>query len=310
MQTNDINKVKLAYRDWNAVIDVQHGAVCISLKNEKSGISILREPPNNCDYDPFLYGMPTLFPPNRIEGGKFRFEKRDYVFPINEPETECHLHGELHSLPFEVIEKSGSRLVCRYTATRSRPYMLFPHEFEIITEYELSCAGFLHSITVKNNSKKNMPLFIGVHTNFNTLFSSDSKKDDICVKISITDEFARDEKRHLPTGEVICLDEVSLALRNGTYAPFSSNSSRHYRGAGEMSISDTKKRLRTVYECDEKFGYRMIYNNGEEDFISLEPMSCLVNCQNSPFPREDVGFDYLHPDEKKRYRSRIYVESY
>ena len=81
--------------DWSAVIDLAHGANCIELKNKRYGASLLREPPKNGELDnPYLYGMPLLFPVNRIENGTFEFEGRRYVFPINEPSTGCHLHGE------------------------------------------------------------------------------------------------------------------------------------------------------------------------------------------------------------------------
>ena len=35
----------------------------------------------------YLYGNLILFPPNRTRSGKFTFEDREYVFPINEPQT-------------------------------------------------------------------------------------------------------------------------------------------------------------------------------------------------------------------------------
>ena len=86
--------INLASDDWSAVIDLLHGANCISLRNKKYHAALLREPPENIKLDnPYLYGMPILFPVNRIENGIFEFEGREYVFPINEPSTGCHLHG-------------------------------------------------------------------------------------------------------------------------------------------------------------------------------------------------------------------------
>ena len=74
--------------DYTATIDLSAGANCIRLRNEKYGAALLREPPENPD-NPYLYGMPVLFPVNRISGGRFRFQGREYVFPINEPATGC-----------------------------------------------------------------------------------------------------------------------------------------------------------------------------------------------------------------------------
>ena len=119
---------------YSAFINLSRGANCIGLRHESYGARILREP----DYrageldNPYLYGMPILFPVNRISGGCFSFEGREYVFPINEPATECHLHGELHRAPFSVLEQSDDRIVCSFRADKERPYLSFPHEFEVI----------------------------------------------------------------------------------------------------------------------------------------------------------------------------------
>ena len=121
----------IEYCDWYAEIDLLHGANCISLRNKKYNAEILREPPISVELDnPYLYGMPILFPVNRIEGGRFTFEGRDYIFPINEPRTGCHLHGELHKTRFELIENTESSALCRYRAARGE-YLGFPHDFEI-----------------------------------------------------------------------------------------------------------------------------------------------------------------------------------
>ena len=304
-----MNAFEISYGDWSAIIDTSKGANCISLKNERYGASILREPPESGELDnPYLYGMPILFPVNRIEGGKFEFEGREYIFPINEPRTGCHLHGELHRMAFEVAEQSDSKIVCRYKAN-SGEYLGFPHAFEITQEYELKGDGFYHTVTVSNLSDMNMPVFLGFHTTFNTLFTENSLPENIRVYADITEEYERNmEVNYLPTGVKPQFDKVSLALANGTYKPFEDKASRHYRGNGKMSIADLKSGLRMVYENDEKYGFRLIYNGGEKGYICLEPQTCLANCQNSPFSRSESGFDYIAPRASKTYHSRIYLE--
>ena len=63
--------------------------------------------------------------------------------------------------------------------------------------------------------------------------------------------------------------------------------------------------IKYTYENDEKYSFRLIYNQGE--YICLEPQNCMANCQNSPFERGCAGFDFLKPKEIKRYYSRIRV---
>lgn len=304
------NKISIGRGDWSAVIDVEHGANCISLGNEKYGGKLLREPPMGQELDnPYLYGMPILFPVNRIESGSFEFEGRKYVFPINEPATNCHLHGELHKTGFELTNKTDSKITCRYVAAKDTPYLCFPHEFEIVMEYELKDDGFYHTVTVIHLSELNMPLFLGFHTTFNTLFTKNSKAEDIRVFANISEEYERNmEVNYLPTGIKPPFDAVSTSLSDGTYKPFAGKISRHYRGKGQMWITDIGNNLRVVYENDEKYGFRLIYNGGSDGYICLEPQTCLANCQNSPFPREEGGFDFLQAGESKTYRSRIFLE--
>ena len=303
------SKRTIACENWSARIDPCRGANCISLKQERYGVSLLREPPEDGKLDnPHLYGMPILFPVNRIENGTFEFEGRKYIFPVNEPSTGCHLHGELHNMRFEVLKHERSLIKCIYRA-ESGEYLGFPHAFEIIQEYELKRNGFYHTLTVTNLSEQNMPLFLGFHTTFNTLFAKNSRPEDICVFADISEEYERNmEVNYLPTGVKPRFDAVSVSLSDGTYKPFDGKISRHYRGNGLMSISDIGSGLRVVYENDKKYAFRLIFNGGSDGYLCLEPQTCLANCQNSPFSREEGGFEFLQAGERRIYRSRIFLE--
>jgi aldose 1-epimerase len=295
--------------DWSAMVDLARGANCISLQNRRFNASILREPPLNGNLDnPYLYGMPILFPVNRIEGGCFDFEGRIYTFPINEPQTGCHLHGELHQTAFELLEKREERIVCRYAAKKGE-YLGFPHAFEILQAYELREEGLFHTVTVRNLSEQSMPVLLGFHTTFNTLFTPKSDPRSISVFADITEEYERNMSiNYLPTGVKPPFDETSAALASGTYKPFAGKASRHYRANGIMSITDAQNCLRIVYENDGKYAFRLIYNGGDEGYICLEPQNCLANCPNAPFSREEAGFDALHAGEDRTYRSKIILE--
>ena len=303
--------IDLQYKDYTALIDTYHGANCISLRNQKYKANLLREPPQKRELDnPYLYGMPILFPVNRIENGRFTFEGREYVFPINEPRTGCHLHGELHQMPFEVVEENERRVVCRFCAENGE-YLGFPHAFEVWQEYALETDGLHHNVTVSNLSEQNMPVFLGFHTTFQTCFTSKSLPDDIRVSADITEEFERNMAvNYLPTGVKPPFDSVSEALSKGEYRPFDGKASRHYRGQGLMTVSDVRQGLRLVYENDEAYGFRLIFNGGDEGYICLEPQTCLANCQNAPFPRSETGFDWIEAGKSKVYRSRIDLEEY
>lgn len=302
--------VDIKYLDYSAKINLSKGANCISLRNQKYGAKLLREPDYSKELDnPYLYGMPILFPVNRISEGRFTFEDREYIFPINEPATGCHLHGELHKTEFQLIEKSENRIACLYKADKENPYLMFPHEFEIKIEYELNENGLIQKTEVTNLSDKNMPVFLGFHTTFNALFTEESKTEDIKVLVEIAEEYERNMANYLPTGNKPIFDDITTKLDNGEFSPFEKPTSRHYRCGrnGKMMIYDAGKNLSMVYENDEKFKFRLIYNGNADEYICLEPQTCLANCQNSPFKRDEVGFDYIEPGKSKKYNSKIYI---
>ena len=91
---------------YEAKIQPSRGANCLSFKHLPSRICALRtyNPDEVTELDnPFLYGTPLLFPPNRIKGGKFTYDGREYSLPVNEEATGCFLHGTLHETQSEVL---------------------------------------------------------------------------------------------------------------------------------------------------------------------------------------------------------------
>lgn len=292
---------------WSATVNVSRGANCISLRREDIGAQILREPTYAAGEHPFLFGMPLLFPVNRISGGCFSFEGRTYRFPVNEPDTGCHLHGELHAVPFTVIARGEDFLRCAYRADGAHPYGAFPHEFEILLEYRLDEEGLTQRTQVTNHSSQNMPCLLGFHTTFRVPFIDGGK---VLVGAQIREEYERDAT-YLPTGVTPAPDRVTEALMLGHFDPLSCPISRHCRAGGEgrMTLTDVRNGVRVVYENDASLAFRLIYNGDANGFICMEPQNCLVDAPNNVFGRDRSGFDAIAPGESRVYRSRICLET-
>lgn len=295
--------------DYAAKIHVNRGANCISLKNTRYKVSILREPPDpERPENPFLYGMPLLFPVNRIQGGAFLFEGRQYRFPINEPKTNCHIHGFLHDAPFRVTEQGESFVRCRYESDDR--YRFFPHKFRVEILYALSGEGLRQEVSIHNLSEENMPVFLGFHTTFNIPFAQASSADGVRIYAEVGDEVERDTKSYVPTGKLLPGDAISESLNTGQFAPGKTGISKHYKAAGEgkIELMDMEKQLKILYRTDGQFGWRLFFGGGK-DFICLEPQTCMVNCQNAAFDRTCTGFDFLAPQTCKTYVSQLCVEA-
>lgn len=296
--------------EYTAIINPFRGANCISLRHTGYGASILREPNYDNLDNPYLYGMPILYPNNRISGGRFTFEGREYLFPINEPTTNCHIHGFLHEMPFEAVEQGLDYAVCEYRATRNKPYCAFPHEFSIRIIYRLSENGLVCDTEIRNGSDENMPNLLGFHTTFNIPFLTGGNSADVRVLTEVKDLVERNMQVYLPTGKILPSDEITAKLCRGEFMPFEKIVSRQYfkKDGGRVALTDKKRKLFVVYEMDEKFGFRLLYNGNADEYICIEPQTCMANAPNAPFERECAGFDSIKPYETKRYRTRIYIK--
>ena len=298
--------IRLQDGDYTALINPERGANCISLRNSKYNAKILREPNESGALDnPYLYGMPILYPSNRISGGSFQFEGRTYKFPINEPETNCHLHGMLHEMEFEITQSDTSFVKCVF----EKPYLDFPHSFRIEMTYRLSADGLEQRTKITNLSEENMPNFLGFHTTFNIPFLEGASAEDVRLYAEIGNEIERD-RNYLPTGKVLSYDNVADKINSGEFMPLEKVISRHCgaKKGGRIELTDIKQGIKLIYENDEKFAWRLFYNGSAENYICLEPMTCMANCQNSPFDRAYSGFDSIAPHSSKEYISKIYLK--
>ena len=296
---------------YSAKINLSRGANCISLRNNKYNAKILREPDYSAPLDnPYLYGMPILFPVNRISGGRFVFEGREYVFPINEPNTGCHLHGTLHEREFQIVSAGEDYVVCAYRTMAEEDYLGGQHAFEVVISYRLTEEGLEQKTEVKNLSSKNMPVMIGFHTTFQIPFMENQSADDLRVLTDVTDLIERNMATYLPTGKILEPDDITRKLQRGEFLPLEKSISRHYKseGAGRICIRDSKRNIEVRYENSTNMGFRLLYNGNADEYICLEPNNCLANYMNEEFDKEYAGFEYLKPGESKLYVSKIQLE--
>lgn len=296
---NENKLLILKNKHFIAKINVSKGANLIFLRSSNGAI-ILREP----DYDkgvdnPYLYGMPILFPVNRIENGKFCFGGKEYVFSINEPNTNCHLHGEIHDKEFCVNKFSENRAVLSYNGVFGGV-----NEFCLTLDYRLTKRGVKLKTTVNNLSKYKMPIMLGFHTTFNSSFINDSEN---YVKVSIDSEIERNFNNYLPTGKLLEFDGVSKQLLKGSFNPLSQPISRHYKCKKHYKIVnfDKNSNMSVVYNNSKNLNYRLIYNGNADGYICLEPQNVMANAPNISKDRKVSGFNYIKPRSKIVFKSQI-----
>ena len=299
MKINQNNILVLKNKNFVAKVNATLGGNLIFLRSN-SGAIILREPDYEKGIDnPYLYGMPILFPVNRIENGKFNFDGREYLFDINEPNTNCHLHGELHNKEFSVLYETEKRVVLSIKSTLGKV-----NDFELVLDYCLVRNGIKLKTTVYNLSKLKMPVMLGFHTTFNSNFLIGGKN---FIKVSFNREIERNMANYLPNGNYPEFDSVSNELLSGKFNPLSQPISRHYslKNCGKIVNFDENSNVSVVYKNSKNLNYRLIYNGDASGYICLEPQTSMANAPNVSLDKNVSGFDYIKPLSKKVYKSKI-----
>ncbi|MBQ8309714.1 MAG: aldose 1-epimerase [Clostridia bacterium] len=300
--------IRLTGGGYVADLASDRGGICYRLLHEPTSADILRTP---CDEahlaeNVYLFGNPPLFPPNRIVGGRFTFEGREYVLPLNEPATGCHIHGALYRMPFAIDYQTENTVRLVYHAEAGE-YIGFPHAFTFVREYTLDENGLTEVDEVINDSDRIMPFLLAYHTTFNLPFLPASASENIRVKLNTGREEMRTEK-FIPTGEFRVPGEREQRFRDGTYVPCGTHLSAFYEASGETVLTDTTHGVSIVYDADPQFSYRMLFQTADGTFFVSEPQTAAIDCFHLDRPAKEYGLISLAPNEKKSFRTRIFVK--
>lgn len=206
----------------SATLLPQRGSNLISLKF--NNMNVFREPETVEQFDasPVLYGMPILFPPNRIEGGTFTFNGRTYHFDINEAKLLNHLHGFLCGRPWRLVQayRQGDAVIVktRFDSSEfSDVLRQFPHRFLVEVTYYIYENAVRTIAKVSNQDSSPFPFGLGYHTNFNFPFFADGAVNQLRFNLSVYKQWELN-RNMIPTG-VLMESPILRELESGTGLP-------------------------------------------------------------------------------------------
>jgi aldose 1-epimerase len=322
-----IDAVLLETKVYEAIIVPSIGANLVKLYNKEKKIDILHTPAEG-EMDTFIkrpqiFGVPLLFPPNRIEDGKYSFEGKNYVFPITIPAQNNYHHGILKSQPFTITRTRYSSDAVEVEASfysntiNDAIYLNFPHEFVCRIRFILTDKELTHIVTFHNLGKEPMPVGVGFHTPLCLPFSKNTKKSDYKLRLSAGSRWELSE-RGLPTGNLIDLTKEESLLRNEgmdvTGKPIEialtneaiQFNSRPYSGA---ILTNTKDNISVCYEVDDQFKHWTLWNNGGEvDWVCPEPQTWAINAPNLKLAPEITGFQSIKGGKSWSGTTRFYIK--
>jgi len=322
-----IDAVLLETNVYEAIIVPSVGANLIRLYNKEKHIDILHTPDSE-EVETFLkrpqiFGVPLLFPPNRIEDGKYTFAGKNYEFPITIPAQHNYHHGIIKSQPFTITRTRYSSDAVEVEASfysnciNDVIYKNFPHEFVCRIRFILTDKELTHIVSFTNLGTSPMPVGVGFHTPLCLPFSKNTSKGDYKLRLSCGKQWELSD-RSLPTGNLLDLGgEDSLLRTEGmtvTGRPIEialtneliTESGRTYNGA---ILTNTKDNVSVYYEVDSQFKHWTLWNNGGEvDWVCPEPQTWAINAPNLDLPADITGFQSVKGGKTWSGTTRFYVK--
>ncbi|MGF7533035.1 aldose 1-epimerase [Bacillus mexicanus] len=319
---NDIEKITYlgtpAIKAGNEYIEMivvpEWGSNVISLVDKTTQMQLLREPETAERFHdtPALYGIPILFPPNRISDGTFSFRDRVYHFDINEKDKHNHLHGFLYQEKWNVVtmKQTDEEVIVETEIDLSEiphVYKQFPHHAVVRMTYTLKGNTLSKQATVMNKGKEAFPWGIGYHTAF--LFSEESS----LFSLTADQQWELDE-RMLPTGKLIDVP-YKEALHEGTDLRHKQlddvflSSYQKRGGENQAVIYHQQTHISMIYKADDQFKHWVVYNaDGKQGYLCLEPYTWVTNAVNLNVSPSVSGLQVLEPGEETTAKSSITIE--
>lgn len=313
---------------YEAVIIPGVGAQIIEFRDLEKQLDLVRTP-NRADLTGFkarpqVYGIPFLFPPNRIEDGKFPVEGRVLQFPVNSPTGNNHLHGFLRIKPWQVIKAvaEGEAVTIELAFegdSGDDDYTAYINQFHFSMIYKLSQAGLEQRLQITNRGKETLPVGIGFHTAFKVPFHPESKPEDYRLRASIGRKWELDD-RGLATGKLMELTPEEQLYRTEGVKPQGTPISIHTTAEPLMLgkeafhgaiIDDLAQKLRLIYRVGPQYKHWVIWNDaGDQQFICPEPQSWVINAPHVRLDPDLTGYRELKPGETWVEDCAFWVEAY
>lgn len=323
---NGTSCVKLCAGGYTALIAYEIGSNVIRLHDDNNNIEFFRfKPDNSADNiknSPEVWGLPTLYLPNRFADGILKTSDAVYHLPVNEKAPyNNHIHGFLHKRVHEIeeykVDETSAWLKTRYIYDQNDEFFKYlPVKFLAEYTFTLSENGLKQEIKFTNLSDKMLPMSLASHTTINSPFAYGSKEDDIRLTVPAGKKCELNS-RCLPTENLLELTEYDLEYKTGKkpvlqnidndmyIGEYTSLNSEKFHGIIAQDISTGKK---ICYEVSEEYKFWIIWNDkGFNNYFCPEPMTAMINAPNLSLPTDVTGYREIKPGESFKTSQRFFT---
>lgn len=300
---------RLETEKYSAIISPLTGCSVIRLFDKINNIEVFRYK-DDVTFDTInqareIWGLPTLYLPNRFDKGIIKTSDGIYDLPINETLFDNYIHGWVHKRE-HTVEKAfsdGVRAVLETSYTfdeTDEMYEYFPVDFRIEYTFELSDEGGLEQrIKLTDLSPKTLPVSICTHTCLNAPMTAGGKEDTMTLSVPVEKKCELNE-RCLPTEKLLDLDDWDWEYKNGTKIPTGQVISNDMYTACMNSfdgkdfygvvVTDHATGHSILNEVSPEFKFWNMWNdNGDKGYFCPEPMTAMINAVNLSLPDSVSG---------------------
>jgi aldose 1-epimerase len=272
-------------------------------------------------------GTPILVPfPNRIAGGKFIYDGKDYSLPLNSQGVNA-IHGFAFDKPWRIVNQSPPELPPSITGEfemlRDSEFTEehWPGNFQVRCEVRTGARQIDHVFSISNLSNASIPFGLGTHPYFRLIGDGTGSLNRCGIIVAA--ETLVELKDTIPTGNVRPVDdETRLVIQDrrpgripvhigdrkldDVYTGLQPFGKDGKSPKFEHAVFDLRKdeTLFTAIIHNADFPYVVVYVPSHRKAVCIEPYSCVTNAvnlgerlgQNGP----PTGLWRLEPDEERK----------
>ncbi len=246
--------------------------------------------------DPLGMACFPLFPfSNRIVGGRFSYDGKDYVMPANMPPEPHAIHGNAWYLPWQILQQESNRLSIGLTCHDAN----YPFQYYAEQEFILSDHSVDVRMSIKNMGSDIMPFGFGLHPYFpiTSLCTIQAKNPQVWLNNK-----DMSPQSHVPT-------PAQWDMQNGLSVACSTMDNCFTGGDGKIQIAYPEHGIKLIYSADAPMHNLVVYIPEHREFFCAE----LVSNANGGFnrldnPHESDSIIWLQPGESIKSRQGFSVE--
>ncbi len=268
-----------------------------------------------------IWGLPTLYLPNRFNGGVLKTSDGEYHFPVNETKLGNYIHGFVHKRKHELVslqtDADSATAVTRFVFDQTdEMYAYFPLDFTISYRFRLSENGLEQEITLTSHAKKALPVSLCTHTCINAPVFANSAENNLRLSVPIVKKCELNE-RCLPTERLLDVNDwdkeylkgkmpTLQVLDNDMYtAGMNALFGEPFEGA---VIEDLQSGMALCNEVSPEFRFWNMWNHdGDKGYFCPEPMTAMINAPNLSLPQSVTGYAELQNGESFTCWQRFFI---